>query len=360
MTLVHNFSAGPSAIPKIVIEQIRCDFPNWNGTGMSVIEASHRGKEFKEIAQETESNLRLLLGVPKNYQVLFVQGGASLQFSMIPLNLSASTSVVDYVITGSWGKKAAKEGSKFSKVNIASDSIHSNYTSIQNEEDWRKSANADYLHITSNETIGGVEYNFVPKSKDIPIISDMSSSILSRPVDINKYGLIYAGAQKNIGPAGLTIVIIRKDLIGNARSQTPTLLNYKTYSDSESMYNTPPVFSWYVAGLVFKYLIDIGGLSKIESLNIEKASLLYEYIDQSEFYSNPVKEDYRSRMNIPFLLKDKSKEEEFIKQSHRAGLVNLKGHRSVGGMRASIYNALEIAAVNDLISFMRDFENNNG
>ena len=360
MTLVHNFSAGPSAIPKKVIDQIRCDFPDWNRTGMSVIEASHRGKEFKEIANEAESNLRLLLGVPENYQVLFVQGGASLQFSMVPLNLSVSNSVVDYAITGSWGKKAAKEGSKLSKVNIVSDSIYANYTSIQNEKEWRKSKNADYLHITSNETIGGVEYNFIPTSKGIPIVSDMSSSILSRPVDISKYGLIYAGAQKNIGPAGLTIVIIRKDLIGNARSETPTLLNYKTYSDSKSMYNTPPVFSWYVAGLVFKYLIDLGGLSKIESLNIEKASLLYEYIDQSEFYSNPVKKNCRSRMNIPFLLKDKSREEEFVKQSHRAGLFNLKGHRSVGGMRASIYNALEITAVNDLISFMKDFENSNG
>tara|TARA_B100001059_G_scaffold155895_1_gene155472 strand:- start:141 stop:1232 length:1092 start_codon:yes stop_codon:yes gene_type:complete len=357
--LVHNFSAGPGALPKQVIERVRKDIPNWNSTGMSITEISHRSKEFVECASQAESNLRSLLNVPDDYHVLFLQGGASLQFSMIPMNLGEKNSVVDYVVTGSWGNKAVKEAKKYKHVNIASDSITNNYTSIIDENTWSRSEEADYIHITSNETIAGVEYDFVPETGSIPLVSDISSTILSRPLKISKFGLVYAGAQKNIGPAGLTIVIVRKDLI-NHRSKIPALLNYHNYIESQSMYNTPPVFSWYVAGLVFEYLLDCGGLEVIEEINKEKSKLLYDFVDNSEFYSNPVDKKCRSRMNIPFLLKDNSLNELFLTKSLSEGLANLKGHRSVGGMRASIYNATGIDAVRDLIDFMKSFENKFG
>ena len=357
--LVHNFSAGPGALPKKVIERVRNDFPNWNGTGMSITEISHRSKEFIECASQAENNLRSLLNVPDDYHVLFLQGGATLQFSMIPMNLGEKNSVVDYVVTGSWGNKAAKEAKKYKHVNIASDSVTNNYTSINDENTWRRSEVADYIHITSNETIAGVEYDFVPETGSIPLVSDISSTILSRPLKISKFGLVYAGAQKNIGPAGLTIVIVRKDLI-NHMPKIPALLNYHNYIESQSMYNTPPVFSWYVAGLVFEYLLDCGGLETIEEINKEKSKLLYDFVDDSEFYSNPVDKKCRSRMNIPFLLKDNSLNELFLAKSLSEGLANLKGHRSVGGMRASIYNATGIDAVRDLIDFMKGFENKFG
>ena len=357
--LVHNFSAGPGALPKKVIERVRNDFPNWNGTGMSITEISHRSKEFIECASQAENNLRSLLNVPDDYHVLFLQGGATLQFSMIPMNLGEKNSVVDYVVTGSWGNKAAKEAKKYKHVNIASDSVTNNYTSINDENTWSRSEVADYIHITSNETIAGVEYDFVPETGSIPLVSDISSTILSRPLKISKFGLVYAGAQKNIGPAGLTIVIVRKDLI-NHMPKIPALLNYHNYIESQSMYNTPPVFSWYVAGLVFEYLLDCGGLKVIEKINKEKSKLLYDFVDNSEFYSNPVDKKCRSRMNIPFLLKDNSLNELFLSKSLSEGLANLKGHRSVGGMRASIYNATGIDAVRDLIDFMKGFENKFG
>lgn len=357
--LVHNFSAGPGALPKKVIERVRNDFPNWNGTGMSITEISHRSKDFIECASKAENNLRSLLNVPDDYHVLFLQGGATLQFSMIPMNLGEKNSLVDYVVTGSWGNKAVKEAKKYKHVNIASDSVANNYTSINDENTWSRSEVADYIHITSNETIAGVEYNFVPETGNIPLVSDISSTILSRPLEISKFGLVYAGAQKNIGPAGLTIVIVRKDLI-NDMPKIPALLNYHNYIESQSMYNTPPVFSWYVAGLVFEYLLDYGGLKVIEEINKEKSKLLYDFVDNSEFYSNPVDKKCRSRMNIPFLLKDNSLNELFLAKSLSEGLANLKGHRSVGGMRASIYNATGIDAVRDLIDFMKGFENKFG
>ena len=357
--LVHNFSAGPGALPKKVIERVRNDFPNWNGTGMSITEISHRSKDFIECASKAENNLRSLLNVPDDYHVLFLQGGATLQFSMIPMNLGEKNSLVDYVVTGSWGNKAVKEAKKYKHVNIASDSVTNNYTSINDENTWSRSEVADYIHITSNETIAGVEYNFVPETGNIPLVSDISSTILSRPLEISKFGLVYAGAQKNIGPAGLTIVIVRKDLI-NDMPKIPALLNYHNYIESQSMYNTPPVFSWYVAGLVFEYLLDYGGLKVIEEINKEKSKLLYDFVDNSEFYSNPVDKKCRSRMNIPFLLKDNSLNELFLAKSLSEGLANLKGHRSVGGMRASIYNATGIDAVRDLIDFMKGFENKFG
>ena len=357
--LVHNFSAGPGALPKKVIERVRNDFPNWNGTGMSITEISHRSKDFIECASKAENNLRSLLNVPDDYHVLFLQGGATLQFSMIPMNLGEKNSLVDYVVTGSWGNKAVKEAKKYKHVNIASDSVTNNYTSINDENTWSRSEVADYIHITSNETIAGVEYNFVPETGNIPLVSDISSTILSRPLEISKFGLVYAGAQKNIGPAGLTIVIVRKDLIKDM-PKIPALLNYHNYIESQSMYNTPPVFSWYVAGLVFEYLLDYGGLKVIEEINKEKSKLLYDFVDNSEFYSNPVDKKCRSRMNIPFLLKDNSLNELFLAKSLSEGLANLKGHRSVGGMRASIYNATGIDAVRDLIDFMKGFENKFG
>ena len=358
--LVHNFSAGPSALPKKVIEIIKTDFPNWNESGMSIIEVSHRSKEFAEVALQAEKNLRKLLNIPDNYHVLFLQGGASLQFSMIPMNLSKSDSIVDYAVTGSWGKKAVAEAKKFTRVNIVCDSYASNYTSIINEEEWIKSEEADYVHITSNETIAGVEYHFNPETNGVPLITDASSTLLSRPIDVDRYGLIYAGAQKNIGPAGLTIVIIKNSLIKNNKAKIPALLDYRNYIEKESMYNTPPVFSWYVAGLVFEYLINLGGLEAVEKTNIKKSNLLYDFIDSSDFYSNPVENNCRSRMNIPFLLKDKDLENTFLNESLNAGLANLKGHRSVGGMRASIYNAIEVEAVQELISFMKEFEQKYG
>ena len=358
--LVHNFSAGPSALPKKVIEIIKTDFPNWNESGMSIIEVSHRSKEFVEIALQAEKNLRKLLDIPDNYHVLFLQGGASLQFSMIPMNLSKSDSSVDYAVTGSWGKKAVAEAKKFTKVNIECDSHASDYTSIIDEEEWIKSEEADYVHITSNETIAGVEYHFDPETNEVPLITDASSTLLSRSLDVDRYGLIYAGAQKNIGPAGLTIVIIKSSLIKNNKAKIPAILDYRNYIEKQSMYNTPPVFSWYVAGLVFEYLINLGGLEVVEKTNIKKSNLLYDFIDSSDFYSNPVEKSCRSRMNIPFLLKDKELENTFLIDSHNAGLANLKGHRSVGGMRASIYNAIEVEAVQDLISFMKDFEQKYG
>ena len=356
MKRVYNFSAGPSALPIEVLERIKNDIPDWNGSGMSVMEVSHRGNSFVEVAENAETNLRSLLSIPDNYKVLFLQGGATLQFAMVPINLAPRSGIVDYAITGSWGKKAAKEAKKFNQVNIASDSKESNYSLIQKEHDWQMSKSAAYMHITSNETIGGVEYNFLPDTGSVPIVADMSSSILSREINISDYGLIYAGAQKNIGPAGLTLVIVRDDLIGYAKEETPSLLDYQTYVDSDSMSNTPPTFSWYVAGLVFEYLLEMGGIKEIEKKNIKKAEMLYHYIDSSNFYSNPVSKDSRSRMNVPFLLKNPALEEKFLTESKYAGLVNLKGHRSVGGMRASIYNAIDVNTVSALIEFMETFE----
>ena len=358
MSRVFNFSAGPAALPLDVLETIRNDLPDWQGRGMSVMEVSHRGKDFVELAARSERNLRELLSVGDDYAVLWCQGGATLQMAMAPMNLARPGATVDYVVTGSWGKKAAGEAAKFCDVNLAADASDRNFTYIPEEANWQRSDDAAYLHITSNETIAGVEFQDAPAS-DVPVVADMSSDILSREIDISKYGVIYAGAQKNIGPAGITLVIVRKDLLEPARDKLPHLMTWKSYADSDSMTNTPPTFAWYVADLVFQHLLANGGLSAMAERNRRKAKKLYAAIDASSFYSNPVQVDCRSIMNVPFILADDALDQTFLSESAAAGLTNLKGHRSVGGMRASIYNAVTEEAVDALIGFMAEFERRN-
>ena len=361
MSRVHNFSAGPAALPDAVLERIRDDIPDWNGTGMSVMEISHRSKEFMAVAAKAEQDVRDLLQIPANYSVLFTQGGATMQFAMAPLNLSKEGDTVDYILTGTWSNKAITEARKYCNVNVAADASAGSFTEIPPQESWRRSDGAAYLHYTPNETIAGVEFQYIPEVGDTPLVADMSSTILSRPVDVSQFGVIYAGAQKNIGPAGLTMVIVRNDLLSRARESVPNLLKYSTYAESDSMSNTPPTFAWYVAGLVFEYLNEQGGLSAMAEVNERKATNLYTAIDNSDFYSNPVREDCRSWMNVTFVLRDPSLDAKFLEESAAAGLTNLKGHRSVGGMRASIYNAVPEAAVDALIEFMHKFEQaNNG
>jgi phosphoserine aminotransferase len=359
MSRVYNFSAGPAALPLEVLETIRDDIPDWQRTGMSVMEISHRSTEFVELAARCEANLRELLAIPSDYSVLWTQGGATLQMSMVPLNLAAPGDTVDYVQTGSWGKKAIGEAKKMCNVNVAADSSDKNFTYIPDESTWNRSDDAAYLHITSNETIAGVEFLELPGG-DVPIVSDMSSTILSRPIDVSKYGAIYAGAQKNIGPAGITLVIVRNDLLDPKRENLPHLMMWKSYADSDSMTNTPPTFAWYVADLVFRHLLAKGGLEAMAAVNQRKSEKLYAAIDGSGFYSNPVAENCRSWMNVPFILADASLDAKFLEESKAAGLTNLKGHRSVGGMRASIYNAVPEEAVDALIDFMAEFERTNG
>jgi len=359
MSRVHNFSAGPAALPLEVLETIRKDLPDWLGSGMSVMEVSHRGADFVQLAARAEATLRDLLQVPDDYSVLFPQGGATMQMAMAPLNLSAPGDTTDYVVTGSWGKKAAGEAEKFCHVNVVANSSDKNFTYIPDEASWQRSDNAAYLHYTPNETIAGVEFHYVPAG-DVPLVADMSSNILSRPIDVSRFGVIYAGAQKNIGPAGITLVIVRNDLLDRARANNPHLMTWKAYADSDSMTNTPPTFSWYVADLVFQWLKAQGGVEAIAQINGRKAGKLYAAIDGSDFYTNPVAKDCRSRMNVPFILADDSLDKKFLEESAAAGLTNLKGHRSVGGMRASIYNAVSEEAVDALIAFMADFERANG
>lgn len=356
MTRTHNFSAGPAALPEPVLERIRNDIPDWAGSGMSVMEVSHRSREFVDVAETAERNLRKILYIPDNYSVLFMQGGATLQFAMTALNLAAPEQSADYVLTGSWGRKAVKEGSRFCRAAVVADAESSSYTSIPRPGTWTTNPDAAYLHYTPNETIGGVEFHFVPDTGDVPLVADMSSTILSRPIDVSRFGLIYAGAQKNIGPAGLTLVILRKDLLDCQREDVPTLLKYRTFAESGSMTNTPPVFAWYVAGLVFEHPLEQGGLEATGRINKRKAEKLYSTIDVSAFYSNPVDPECRSWMNVPFILADASLDKAFLEAAAGAGLANLKGHRSVGGMRASIYNAVSEASVDALIDFMKHFE----
>jgi phosphoserine aminotransferase len=355
-TPIYNFSAGPAVLPKEVLETARDELVNWHGAGMSVMEMSHRGKEFMQIAQEAEADLRELMAIPANYKVLFLQGGAHLQFSMIPLNLLRGKATADYLNTGIWSQKAIDEAGKFCKVNVVASSADKNFTYAPTQNEWKLNQNAAYVHFTSNETIGGVEIFWTPQTGDVPLVCDMSSHILSRPIDVSKYGLIYAGAQKNIGPAGLTIVIVRDDLIGHVKAGTPTMLDYKTHADNDSMYNTPPTYGIYMAGLVFKLLKKQGGLVAMEQRNIAKANVLYDYLEASGFYQTPIAKENRSRMNVPFTLKDSSLDEAFLKQAQARGLLQLKGHKLVGGMRASIYNAMPIEGVQALVSFMREFE----
>lgn len=355
MSRVHNFSAGPAALPLEVLDTIRNDIPDWQGTGMSVMEVSHRGKDFVELAARCEANLRKLMSIPDDYSVLWLQGGATLQMAMAPLNLANREDTVDYVITGSWGRKAAGEAAKQCRLNVAADASDRKFTYIPDVSDWKRSENAAYLHITSNETIAGVEFHKEPDT-DVPLVADMSSSILSRPIDVTRYGVIYAGAQKNIGPAGITLAIVRNDLLEPKRENLPHLMMWKSYAESDSMTNTPPTFAWYVADLVFQDLLGKGGVEAMAEVNQRKCDKLYAAIDASDFYSNPVRADCRSRMNVPFILADSSLDAKFLEESLAAGLANLKGHRSVGGMRASIYNAVSEDAVDALISFMAEFE----
>jgi phosphoserine aminotransferase len=357
MSRVFNFSAGPAALPLDVLEIIRSDIPDWENTGMSVMEVSHRGKHFVDLAARCEANLRQLMSIPDDYSVLWCQGGATLQMAMAPMNLTAAGDAVDYVVTGSWGKKAAGEARKFCDVHVAADASDKNFTYIPEQSSWDRRYDARYLHITSNETIAGVEFHYVPEG-DIPIVADMSSNILSRPIDVSDYGVIYAGAQKNIGPAGITLVIVRNDLLERAPDNLPHLMTWRSYAESDSMTNTPPTFAWYVADLVFQNLLDRGGLEAIAAINARKARKLYAAIDASDFYRNPVQVDSRSIMNVPFILADDSLDKKFLQESAASGLTNLKGHRSVGGMRASIYNAVPEEGVDALIEFMSEFERN--
>lgn len=346
-------------MPLEVLEKIRSDIPDWNGKGMSVMEVSHRGQAFMDVAQKAEQDVRDLLAIPDDYSVLFMQGGATLQFAMAPLNLTRHGDTADYVQTGSWSRKAIAEASKFCNVNLAADSSDSKFCHIPPESDWQRTDNAAYLHYTPNETIAGVEFHFVPHAGDVPLVADMSSTILSRPIDVSRFGVIYAGAQKNIGPAGLTLVIVRNDLLERRRDDAPTLLTYKAFAESGSMTNTPPTFAWYAAGLVFEHLKSLGGLNVMAELNERKAAKLYAAIDSSDFYGNPVHADCRSWMNVPFVLRDAGLDPKFLAEAEGAGLKNLKGHRSVGGMRASIYNAMPEEGVDALIDFMQEFEKSN-
>ena len=358
---IYNFSAGPAVLPHEVLQQAQAELLDWHGSGMSVMEMSHRGKEFISIAADAEKDLRELLAIPANYKVLFLQGGAHLQFSMIPLNLLRGKTSADYVNTGEWSKKAIGEAKKFCNVNVVANNSDKNCTYVPAFNTWKCDANAAYLHYTPNETIGGVEFNWVPQTAAVPLVADMSSNILSREIDVSKFGLIYAGAQKNIGPAGLTLVIVRDDLIGEVAAGTPTMLDYKTHADNESMYNTPPTFAIYMAGLVFQWLKKNGGIAAMEQNNIAKANLLYDAIDASNgFYNCPVNKADRSRMNVPFTLKDAALDGDFLKQADARGLLQLKGHRSVGGMRASIYNAMPLAGVQALVNFMGEFAKQRG
>lgn len=346
-------------LPLDVLERVRAELTDWQGSGMSVMEVSHRGKAFVAVAQEAEASLRRLLVVPNHYKVLFLQGGATAQFAAIPLNLASAESTVDYINTGSWSKKAIGEAKRFCKVNVAADEAASNYSTVPEQSALRLTPGAAYVHYTPNETIGGVEFPYVPQTGNVPLVADMSSTILSRPIDVSKFGLIYAGAQKNMGPSGLCIVIVREDLLGRARPGTPSVWAYKAMADDGSMLNTPPTFSWYIAGLVFKWLEAHGGVAAQGERNREKAQRLYRAIDESGFYRNPVAKNGRSWMNVPFLLPKPELEAPFLKEAQQAGLTNLAGHRSVGGLRASIYNAMPLEGVDALITFMRDFQRRN-
>jgi phosphoserine aminotransferase len=352
----HNFCAGPAALPTAVLERAQAEMLDWQGKGLSVMEMSHRSDEYVAIAEKAEQDLRDLLSVPRHYKVLFMQGGASQQFAQIPLNLLPEGATADYVETGIWSKKAIEEGRRFGNVNVAASGKELNYFAIPGQNDWQLTKDAAYLHYCSNETIGGVQFDWVPEVGDVPLVVDMSSDILSRPVDVSKFGMIYAGAQKNIGPSGLVVAIIREDLIGRARAICPTMLDYKTAADNGSMYNTPATYSWYLAGLVFEWLKEQGGVEAMARRNHAKQELLYNTIDASEFYSNPVSKNARSWMNVPFRLADERLDKVFLAGAEERGLLNLKGHRSVGGMRASIYNATGLDAVEALVAYMAEFE----
>ncbi|MDP3510148.1 MAG: 3-phosphoserine/phosphohydroxythreonine transaminase [Candidatus Melainabacteria bacterium] len=358
-----NFGAGPGALPEEVLQTAKEEMLDWHGSGMSIMEVSHRGKEFGQIAEQSQADLRDLLDIPSNYKILFLQGGATSQFSMVPFNLLRGSNKADYVNTGFWSERAIVEANKYCQVNVVASGEASKFTTIPHEHSWQLSKESAYLHYTANETIHGVEFHYTPQSlntKEIPLVTDMSSNMLSRPIDVSKFGLIYAGAQKNIGPAGLTIVIVRDDLIGQVDSKAPALFDYENLTKNDSMANTPPTYSWYMAGLVLKWLKKNGGLTAMSATNKKKAELLYSTIDQSDFYSNNVAPECRSLMNVPFILKDAALDKTFLDEAKKANLLGLAGHRAVGGMRASLYNAVTFEAVQALTTFMVDFSKRHG
>ena len=359
MNRPFNFSAGPAAIPEEVLQQAAAEMLDWHGSGMSVMEMCHRGKEYVSIAEQAEADLRELLNIPANYKALFLQGGASSQFAAAPMNLLRGKTKADYLNTGMWSKKAISEAKKFCQVNVVASSEAGNFTTVPARESWKCDPDAAYLHYTPNETIGGVELHTVPEVS-VPLAADFSSTLLSRPIDVSKFGIIYAGAQKNIGPAGLTIVIVREDLLGQPIAGTPTMLDYAVQAKEGSMYNTPPTYAWYIAGLVFQWMKAQGGLTAIGERNRTKAELLYKAIDESGFYKNPVDPAYRSWMNVPFTLPDEALDKPFLAEAKSAGLLTLAGHRSVGGMRASIYNAVPLEGIQALVNFMADFQKRRG
>ncbi len=356
MSRLYNFSAGPAMLPEAVLQRAQQEFMDWHGSGMNVMEMSHRGKEFLSIANQAEADLREVMAIPDNYKVLFLQGGASSQFAAIPMNLLRGKKTADYFNTGQWSKKAISEAKRYCDVNIVASSEDDGFNSVPDKSTWTLNPDAAYVHYTANETIGGVEFDDIPDVGDVPLVVDLSSTILSRPIDVSKFALIYGGAQKNIGPAGLAIVIVRDDLIGDTIEGTPTMFNYKVQADNDSMYNTPPTYALYIAGLVFQWLKELGGLTNMAKINQRKAEKLYAAIDHSDgFYTNPVNPKYRSWMNVTFTLGNADLDADFLAQAKQAGLVTLKGHRSVGGMRASIYNAMPEEGVDALITFMQDF-----
>ena len=360
MTRVFNFSAGPAALPEPVLRQAAAEMLDWHGSGMSVMEMSHRGKEYISIQAEAEADLRKLLAIPANYKVLFLQGGAIGQNAFVPMNLLRGRRSIDLVDTGEWSKKTAKEAQKYAAVNVVASSKADGYTRIPERAGWKLDPQAAYVHICANETIGGVEYHWTPETGDVPLVADMSSNLLSKPVDVARYGLVYGGAQKNIGPAGLTIVIVRDDLIGHALPITPSAFDYRQQADNDSMINTPPTYAVYVAGLVFKWLEAQGGLAAMEQRNRAKAALLYDFLDASRFFSNPVARADRSLMNVPFKLANDALDAVFLAGAQERGMLQLKGHRAVGGMRASIYNAMPIEGVQALVTYLREFEARHG
>ena len=361
--LVFNFGPGPAMLPREVMQLARAEFLDWHGTGMSVMEITHRSEEFRSIAAQTEVDLRDILNIPDNYKVLFLQGGASSQFAMVPLNLLAGKKLADYFHTGIWSGKAAKEAERFCKVNVIAGPEEGvgarQFTSIPEQETWSLNPDAAYVYYTDNETINGVEFPFIPEVGDVPLVVDVTSNLLSRPLDVSRYGVIFAGAQKNIGPSGLVIVIVREDLIGHAAKHIPSMYDYAVHAKNDSMYNTPPTYSWYISGLVLKWVKEQGGLKAMEKLSHIRSGKLYQAIDDSGFYHNPIELKYRSTMNVPFTLADDSLNEKFVSEAKDHGLVALKGHRSIGGMRASMYNAMPEEGVDALIAFMQEFERNN-
>ena len=357
---VFNFSAGPAVLPEPVLAQAAAEMLDWHGSGMSVMEMSHRGKEFIGIAAKAEADLRALLGIPADYSVLFLQGGAIAENAIVPMNLLGGKSAADYVNTGEWSKKSIKEAGKYCRVNIAASSEDTDFTYVPARETWRLDKEAAYVHVCTNETIGGVEYHWTPDTGDVPLVADMSSHILSRAIDVTKYGVIYGGAQKNVGPAGLTLVIVRKDLLDRALPITPSAFHWQEQAAADSMVNTPPTYAIYIAGLVFEWLQAQGGVAAIERKNVAKAALLYDYLDTTAFYRSPARKADRSRMNVRFHLRDEKLDAAFLKGAKEAGMDQLKGHRVVGGMRASIYNAMPIEGVRALVDYMTAFERRYG